>query len=56
MSGKDVSVQKWAQEHPPSEAEIRSRLSAEGLTFYRWSNAPGNVYAAHTHPFPLEQP
>ena len=51
MSGKNTSVQKWEQDKPPDETEIRNRLKAEGLTFYRWSNAPGDVYAAHTHPF-----
>ena len=26
-------------------------LAEQGLTGYRWSNAPGDVYGAHSHPF-----
>jgi quercetin dioxygenase-like cupin family protein len=26
-------------------------LAAEGLSPYRWSNAPGDVYAAHSHTY-----
>jgi quercetin dioxygenase-like cupin family protein len=26
-------------------------LEGEGLSYYRWSNAPGDVYSAHTHPY-----
>jgi quercetin dioxygenase-like cupin family protein len=26
-------------------------MIAEGLAPYRWSNGPGDVYGAHTHPY-----
>ena len=51
MQPLPMRVKKWSEREPPSEADIRSRLQAEGLLSYRWSNAPGEVYAAHTHPF-----
>ena len=44
-------VKQWSEKEPPSETDIRSRLEAEGLLYYRWANAAGDVYAAHTHPF-----
>jgi len=47
----EISIQPWAEGEPPAEAEIRRILDEEGLQAYRWSNAPGDVYAAHTHPY-----
>jgi quercetin dioxygenase-like cupin family protein len=46
-----VTVEPWSDEEPPTEAAIRRVLQDEGLSFYRWSNAPGDVYAAHTHAY-----
>jgi quercetin dioxygenase-like cupin family protein len=51
MNENDICVRKWTQGRPPDEAEIRNLLTAEGLSFYRWSNGPGDVYTAHSHPF-----
>jgi quercetin dioxygenase-like cupin family protein len=51
MTEPGVRVQKWIDDRPPDEAEIRRRLNAEGLSYYRWSNAQGAVYAAHTHSY-----
>ena len=47
----EISIRPWAEEEPPTEGEIRGILDEEGLQPYRWSNAPGDVYAAHTHPY-----
>ncbi|MGD2040785.1 MAG: cupin domain-containing protein [Anaerolineae bacterium] len=38
-------------EEAPSEADLRRTLDEEGLAPYRWSNGPGDVYGAHTHPY-----
>jgi quercetin dioxygenase-like cupin family protein len=35
----------------PTEREIRHIMTGEGLHPHRWSNAPGDVYATHTHPY-----
>ena len=51
MQQNDVSVQKWSGEEPPTAAAVEKRMQAEGLGFYRWSNGPGDVYAAHDHPY-----
>jgi hypothetical protein len=32
-------------------AELRARLTAEGLTPTVWSNGPGDLYAAHRHEY-----
>jgi quercetin dioxygenase-like cupin family protein len=47
----ELSVRPWTEGERPSEGEIRRVLDEEGLQPYRWSNAPGDVYAAHTHPY-----
>ena len=47
----EISIRPWAEGEMPTEVEIRGILDEEGLQPYRWSNAPGDVYAAHTHPF-----
>ena len=46
-----VPVTRWDASEPPTEAELLATLAAEGLTAYRWSNGPGDRYAAHTHPY-----
>lgn len=51
MTKTSYRIEKWADKTPPSEAEIRRKFESEGLTFYRWSNSPGDAYGAHTHPF-----
>jgi quercetin dioxygenase-like cupin family protein len=51
MSKAEVVVHSWSGERPASEEAIQDRLAAEGLRPYRWANAPGDVYAAHTHAY-----
>ena len=46
-----VQITRWEDETPPTEAAILQRFAAEQLTPYRWSNAPGDVYSAHTHSY-----
>ena len=45
------SIDTWRMETPPKESEIRKILGQQGLSGYRWSNGPGDVYRAHSHPF-----
>lgn len=42
---------RWSGSQFPEEAEIRRRMSQEGLRAYRWFNAPGETYPPHTHPY-----
>ena len=51
MEEKGTKVTRWEQDRPPEEAQLRRLLMAEGLTGYTWSNAPGDAYAVHSHPF-----
>jgi quercetin dioxygenase-like cupin family protein len=51
MSSAKVRVEPWSEAQAPTEATIQRILEDEGLSFYRWSNAPGDVYAAHTHAY-----
>lgn len=48
---QDYSVNAWQGDSPPDESEVRRLLGEQGLAGYRWSNAPGDVYSAHSHPF-----
>lgn len=45
----DVRVTRWAGGSRPAEADLLELMAAEGLRPYSWSNAPGDVYPAHTH-------
>jgi quercetin dioxygenase-like cupin family protein len=47
----EISIRPWAEAETPTEVEIRGIMDQERLQPYRWSNGPGDVYAAHTHPF-----
>ena len=51
MNEFSMRVVKWPHPEPPGEDQVRRILAAEGITAYRWSNAPGDVYAAHTHAY-----
>lgn len=46
-----VRVLSWNSPEPPEKNAIRRLLDGEGLTYYAWSNAPLETYAAHTHPY-----
>jgi quercetin dioxygenase-like cupin family protein len=47
----NVSIVRWHGGGSPTEAEIRRTLEAEGLSAYKWSNEPGDVYGAHHHTY-----
>jgi quercetin dioxygenase-like cupin family protein len=51
MEMSQISIRTWTESQPPTEAAIRRILDLEELKPYRWSNAPGDVYAAHTHSY-----
>ena len=46
-----VRVIRWQRADPPDEAALDRLLTEAGLQFYRWSNGPGDVYNAHSHPY-----
>ena len=51
MNTSGVVVHPWTESRPPTEAALRRQLEAEGLRPYVWANEPGEIYAAHTHPY-----
>jgi quercetin dioxygenase-like cupin family protein len=51
MTRNQVRVTPWSGEQAPSQAELQRTLEGEGLSNYHWSNAPGDVYSAHTHAY-----
>jgi quercetin dioxygenase-like cupin family protein len=46
-----MKVFRWSGARPPDEEELWARMRQEGLAPYRWSNAPGDTYAAHSHSY-----
>jgi quercetin dioxygenase-like cupin family protein len=48
---KKHKVERWTGDSPPSEADLRRLLNEQGLSEYRWSNSPGDIYGAHSHHF-----
>lgn len=51
MSQEESSVIHWAGTAAPTESDLRRLMAEEGLQPYRWSNAPGDRYSAHTHAY-----
>jgi quercetin dioxygenase-like cupin family protein len=51
MNQNEVVVKRWPPDKQPEESVIRKTLSAESLSPYQWSNAPGDVYGAHDHAY-----
>jgi len=45
------NLTSWPGPQPPSEAELEALLHREGLSPSWWSNAPGDRYGAHSHPY-----
>jgi quercetin dioxygenase-like cupin family protein len=41
----------WPSPQPPSEPDLEALFRREGLSPSWWSNAPGNRYGAHSHPY-----
>ncbi len=46
-----VEVHPWIESEPPTEAALRRIYTGEGLSPYAWSNAPGDTYSPHSHPY-----
>lgn len=46
-----IKIVEWTDAHAPSESALQQVLQREGLDAYRWSNGPGDVYAAHSHSY-----
>lgn len=41
----------WPHGRQPTNTEIQKSFAAEGITPYRWSNGPHDVYSAHEHAY-----
>jgi quercetin dioxygenase-like cupin family protein len=39
----------WNDARPPTEAELRRRLGADGFDVMVWSDSPGRAYTPHLH-------
>jgi quercetin dioxygenase-like cupin family protein len=45
-----IEVERWSISDTPDAGELKRRLQGEGYSVFQWSDAPGTVYAAHSHP------
>ena len=50
-ANQEYTQEVWQGDSSPTESEVRRLLNEQGLSAYRWSNAPGDLYTAHSHPF-----
>lgn len=46
-----MQVIRWSGPRLPQEQELRQRMQEQGLSPYAWSNAPGDMYAVHSHAY-----
>jgi len=46
-----MQIIRWSETTPPGEQELHQRMQQEGLSPYSWSNAPGDIYAIHSHSY-----
>ncbi len=51
MGTKLIGIQRWMADEVPTEDAIRRIMHDAGLQPYRWSNAPGDIYGTHSHPY-----
>jgi len=51
MKTGQLAVIRWSEDNAPDEALLRNILADEDLHPYVWSNAPGDVYEAHSHSY-----
>jgi quercetin dioxygenase-like cupin family protein len=47
----NATVVRWDKPASPTEQRLLDIFAAENLHPYRWSNGPGDVYGAHSHPY-----
>jgi mannose-6-phosphate isomerase-like protein (cupin superfamily) len=45
----EPTVTAWPGPGAPTEAALRARYAAEGLSPYAWGNGPGDRYGVHSH-------
>jgi quercetin dioxygenase-like cupin family protein len=50
MGEPELQVTRWGGP-VPDETTLLRQYAAEGLRPYQWANGPGEVYAAHAHPY-----
>jgi quercetin dioxygenase-like cupin family protein len=48
---KTPQVIPWSDTVPPTQAMLWRIMTDEGLSPYSWSNAPQDMYAAHSHSY-----
>lgn len=46
-----IHIQKWTEPIAPSEEELFKQMVQDGLTPYKWSSDPQDVFPAHDHPY-----
>ncbi len=47
----ELRLIRWNRAVPPADLALRHTLQTEGLSVMEWTDPPGTIYPAHTHPF-----
>lgn len=45
-----MQVERWSETVAPDARRLRHLMEAEGYSVFEWSDRPGVVYEAHSHP------
>ena len=51
MARNVIHIEKWARQHPATEAELKQIMVSEGLEPLTWSAEAGDVFAEHVHSY-----
>jgi quercetin dioxygenase-like cupin family protein len=46
-----IHIQKWAHPYAPTETELYQQMVSEGLSPYKWSSDPQEIFSAHAHAY-----
>ncbi len=46
-----MNVFRWQKPDSPTDSELRATFTQKGIRFFAWSNAPGDIYGSHSHPY-----
>src|SRR5438132_4739430 len=44
-----IQVERWSEETPLDEQELKARLQGEGYSVFQWTDPAGTKYGPHAH-------
>ncbi len=46
-----MKILRWQKPDAPTDSDLRAIFIQKGIHFFAWSNAPGDIYGSHSHPY-----